>query len=329
MMKIVFTCGDVNGIGPEIVVKTLAKFSGSKNKKFYFVCPANVFLSALDLTDIKLDYEIIKDIESETTKPVQVISRRNVKIKPGYDSSLSGLTAYHSIKEAFEICASGKADAMVTAPISKSAINLAGFNFPGHTEMLAGWSNTKNFVMMFLSKKLKAALVTIHESIKDVPRLISKRNLNNVLSIINHSLVKDFGIAEPRIAVLGLNPHAGESGLIGKEEKNIIVPVIRKYENIFGPFSPDAFFANHHYRNYDIVMGMYHDQVLIPFKMLSFSSGVNYTAGLKIVRTSPDHGTAFDIAWKNVADPQSTIEACYYAEQIVKRRMNYAKTGKA
>lgn len=329
MSKIVFTCGDVNGIGPEIVVKTLAKFSGSKKKKFYFVCPSNVFLSALELTGIELDYDIIKDIESESTKPVQVISRKNVKIKPGHDTALSGLTSYRSIKEAFDICASGKADAMVTAPISKNAINLAGFKFPGHTEMLAGWLNTKNYIMIFLSKKLKAALVTIHESIKDVPRLITKRNLNNALSIINHSLIQDFGIAEPKIAVLGLNPHAGESGLIGTEEKNIIVPVARTFKNIFGPFSPDAFFANHHYRNYDLVAGMYHDQVLIPFKMLSFTSGVNYTAGLKIVRTSPDHGTAFDIAWKNVADPQSTFEACYYAEQIVKRRMNYAKTGKA
>ena len=175
---------------------------------------------------------------------------------------------------------------------------------------------------------MNAALITIHKPIKEVSSLISKELISDKLEVIINSMNKDFNIKSPSIAVLGLNPHAGENGLIGDEEKNIIEPIIKKFKkkvNITGPFVPDAFFANHSYKNFDIVIGMYHDQVLIPFKMLNFSSGINYTAGLPIVRTSPDHGTAFDIAGKNLANELSILEAYHYAENIVNNRIANAK----
>lgn len=206
---------------------------------------------------------------------------------------------------------------MVTAPISKSAIKIAGINFPGHTEMLAEWCETNDFVMTFLSKKMNGALATIHEPLKKITKLITKENLEIKINIILKMLINDFKISVPKVAVLGLNPHAGERGIIGNEEQIIIEPLIKKYsKNLFGPFSSDAFFANHLYKKYDLVFGMYHDQLLIPFKMMNFDSGVNFTAGLPIVRTSPDHGTAFDIAYKGIADPSSFIEAFYYAKKI-------------
>ena len=194
--------------------------------------------------------------------------------------------------------------------------------------MYAEWSNVSNFVMMFLSKKMNAALATIHEPIINVPKLINLKNLKNKLNVIINSLVTDLGIKNPKIAVLGLNPHAGEEGLIGKEEQSILRPLLNlnEFSNyLSGPFSPDAFFANRLYKNYDLVLGMYHDQVLIPFKLINFGSGVNYTAGLPIVRTSPDHGTAFDIAGKSLANESSFLEAYKYAKKIVNNREKNAR----
>ncbi len=201
--------------------------------------------------------------------------------------------------------------------------------------MYAEWCNEKakpgnyiDYVMMFLSKKMNAALITIHNPVKNISSMLKKEILKKKLEVIINSLKNDLNIKVPSIAVLGLNPHAGENGLIGNEEIEIISPVIKTFQNsieIQGPFVPDAFFANHSYKNFNIVVGMYHDQVLIPFKMINFSSGVNFTAGLPIVRTSPDHGTAFDIAGKNLADEFSILEAYHYAEKIVKNRFSNAK----
>lgn len=171
--------------------------------------------------------------------------------------------------------------------------------------------------MMFLSKRMNAALLTIHQPIKNIPQLLNRKQLKKSLSIITSSLINDLNIINPKIAILGLNPHAGENGLIGDEEEKIIKPLLKNLNQyVEGPFSPDAFFAAKKYKNYNLILGMYHDQVLIPFKMINFSSGVNFTAGLNIVRTSPDHGVAYDIAWKNCADERSTIEAYRYARLI-------------
>ena len=323
MKRFVFTCGDINGIGPEIVIKTLNKISAKAKTKFYFICPSNVFIETARLVKPKFKFEIVKRINQSSAFPVQVIDLGKVRINPGKPTADSGRISYRAIELAFELADKKKVDAIITAPISKTAFNLAKINFPGHTEMLAKWSGTNNYVIMFLSEKMNSALLTIHIPIKQVPRQITKNKLSSTLQIMFQTLKEDLKISNPRIAVLGLNPHAGENGIIGDEEEKVIKPVIKSLglkKNISGPFSPDAFFGAKMYKDYDLVLGMYHDQVLIPFKLLNFSSGVNFTAGLEIIRTSPDHGVAYDIAWKNMADESSITKAYRYAELISKNR---------
>ncbi len=323
MKKFVFTCGDINGIGPEIVIKTLNKISLKTQNRFFFICPSNVFKETTQLVKPKFKYEIVKKVDKFSHSAVQVIDLGNSRISPGKATAVSGKISFNSIKKAFELVVNEEANAIITAPISKTAFNIAKINFPGHTEMLAKWSGTKNYVMMFLSKKLNAALLTIHKPVKMVPGLVTKERLLNTLKVLIQTLKVDLNILKPKIAVLGLNPHAGENGIIGDEEERIIKPVLRSLQSgskISGPFSPDAFFGSKKYKNYDLVLGMYHDQVLIPFKLLNFSLGVNYTAGLKIIRTSPDHGVAYDIAWNNKADETSLFQAYKYAELISKNR---------
>jgi 4-hydroxythreonine-4-phosphate dehydrogenase len=257
---------------------------------------------------------------------VLVLSTQNFPQKIGEPTESSGIASYTAMEAAFKIAQNKTADGIITAPISKTAIKMAGVNFPGHTEMLAEWSGQKNFVMMFLSKKMNAALFTIHESIASAVKILSKELILTKLKVIEDSLINDLQIKFPKVALLGLNPHAGEGGLMGEEEEKIIKPAIKEFKGksiLSAPYSPDAFFASGAYKKFDVVVGMYHDQVLIPFKMLNFNSGVNYTAGLPIVRTSPDHGTAYDIAGKNVADPSSMMHAYFYADKIVKNRKRY------
>jgi 4-hydroxythreonine-4-phosphate dehydrogenase len=323
MKKFVFTCGDTNGIGPEIVIKTLNKISSKSNNRFYFICPSNVFTKAAQLVKPKFKYNIAKEIDDSLKLPMHIIDLGKTRIDPGKATAASGKISYQAIEIAFELANVKKADAIITAPISKTALNLAGIDFPGHTEMLAKWSRTSNYVMMFLSKKINAALLTIHKPIKEVPTLVTKQKLSKTVNILLDALKIDLSISRPKVAILGLNPHAGENGIIGNEEQKIIKPFIknlRSKKNISGPFSPDAFFGAKMYKDYDLVLGMYHDQVLIPFKLLNFSSGVNYTAGLRIIRTSPDHGVAYDIAWKNIADESSLTRAYEYAKLILQNR---------
>lgn len=322
MGRFIFTCGDINGIGPEIVIKSLNRFTKRTNDNFIFICPSNVFLNIAQKVKTDFDYDIIENISEFSKSKVAILNIGTFRQNVGKATKVSGEAAYRAIKLSSELLKQKKADAVVTAPISKDAINLTGINFHGHTEMYAKWSDTKDFVMMFLSNKLNSALITIHEPIKKVPKILNSKLLDAKLKVISKTLVTDLGIKSPKIAVLGLNPHAGENGVIGNEEENIIKPVIKKYKNVFGPFSSDAFFGNKNYFNYDIVVGMYHDQALIPFKLLNFSRGVNYTAGLPIVRTSPDHGTAFDIAGKGIADETSFYEAYKIARRIVKKRID-------
>jgi 4-hydroxythreonine-4-phosphate dehydrogenase len=269
-------------------------------------------------------YEIVKKPVKNFLTQVQIIDLGNCRITPGKPSASSGKISYDSIAGAYELVSNGFADAMITAPISKTAFNLAGISFPGHTELLAEWSGSNNYLMMFLSKRMKAALLTIHNPINKISGLITSQRLKNALEIIIQTMKRDLNIDNPKIAVLGLNPHAGESGLIGEEEEKVIIPVLKKF-NLDNPFPPDAFFGSKKYLDYDIVLGMYHDQVLIPFKMINFSTGVNYTAGLNIVRTSPDHGTAYDIAWQNKADEGSMIQAFKYAKLISFNRARYGR----
>ncbi|MDY0083423.1 MAG: 4-hydroxythreonine-4-phosphate dehydrogenase PdxA [Ignavibacteriaceae bacterium] len=323
MSRVIFTCGDINGIGPEISIRLFSKLFNSKSKRSIgFVCPLNIFTYYYKFLKADFKYHLC-DKELQSGSSLNLIPIDNSKLTIGKATKDSGNTAYKSILKSIEFVKNGKADAIVTAPISKTAFNLAGIKFSGHTELLAASEKQNKFLMMFLSKSVNAALLTIHEPLKDVPSLISKAKIIDGLNIIHKSAENDFAIKNPKIAVLGLNPHAGENGNIGSEEKKIITPVIKllsKKMNVAGPFVPDAFWGAKLFKQYDFVLGMYHDQVLIPFKLMNFDCGVNYTAGLKMIRTSPDHGTAFDIAGKGIANELSLSEAYRIALKIHSNR---------
>ena len=227
------------------------------------------------------------------------------------------MTAYDLVKNQL-------GSAIITSPISKEAWSLAGVKFTGHTELFAHLTGIKNYSMMFLANRFKAVLASIHIPISKVPQNITKENVIKTVMQAQSTLEFDLKMKLPRIAVLGLNPHAGENGQLGREEIDEIIPAIKELKakgiNVEGPFVPDAFFGTKQHNKYDITVGMYHDQVLIPFKLLNFDKGVNFTAGLPIIRTSPDHGTAFDIARKLIANPNSLIESFEWARQITKNR---------
>ncbi len=273
---------------------------------------------------------MINDVEldSQTSSQVLVLFTNSSKQSIGEPTFDSGKAAFQALQKSFELLEENRANAVVTAPVSKTALKLAGIKYPGQTEMFADWCGVKNFVMTFLSSKLRVGLYSIHIPLKDVSNSLNTNYLKVKLEIVLNMLKVDLGIKNPRVAILGLNPHAGENGIIGKEEKSSIEPVLMKSpfkENVDGPFSPDAFFANRRFKDYDLVFGLYHDQVLIPFKYINSGRGVNFSAGLPIIRTSPDHGTAYDIAGKGIADESSMLEAFKYAEIILKNRKKNLK----
>lgn len=315
--RILITIGDYNGIGPEIIIKTLKNKAVTKKYDLTVISPPEVLSYYAKLFKLKLfadDFNII---------PIDPVK---LKIEPGKLSSQSGYAAGAAIKNAAELCMQGEYDAIVTAPINKKSLNLGGFKFDGHTEMLTALSGAKDSCMIMLSDIFNIAFVTTHPPLKKVSALINRKLLNSRLSICRHTLLNDLCMGKSTAAVLGLNPHAGDEGLIGDEENKVIIPAIKnankKNKNVkfSGPFSPDAFFASKKYLNFGLTVAMYHDQGFIPFKMLAGYKGVNFTAGLPFVRTSPDHGTAFDIAGKNLADPVSLIEAVKWADKITKNR---------
>ncbi|UCH65531.1 MAG: 4-hydroxythreonine-4-phosphate dehydrogenase PdxA [Ignavibacterium sp.] len=324
MSKFIFTCGDVNGIGPELAIKTINKITSHNYPDIiYLICPSNVFYNTIKHINPEFNYEIVKDIKNETNSFVTVIDIGNAKQRIGKATVTSGKTAYKALRTSYDILNSGNASAVITAPVSKTAINMAGFDFRGQTETFAKWTKSSSFVMTFLSKKMNAALFSTHSPLKDVYKILKTSRLEDTIKIIYQMLENDLGVSKPKIAVLGFNPHAGENGIIGKEEISVIAPVINRLKKLIsveGPFSSDAFFANRRYKDFDITLGMYHDQVLIPFKLLNFGKGVNYTAGLPFVRTSPDHGVAYDIADKYIADESSMVQAYKYARRIVRNR---------
>jgi len=320
-----YTCGDTNGIGPEIVLKTLSALKHKQAQcKKYFIVPRNVFLATTEIAPLDFPCELIEDFASASAdkKIVSVITLPDVKQKYGKPDAHSGKASIRALELAYGFIKNNKNTALVTAPISKEAVKKAGYTYPGHTEMLAQWSGTKHFVMMFLSKKMNGALLTIHEPIKKVPGLLKTGFVQNKIEVIINTLHKDFGIKAPKIALLGLNPHAGENGNIGAEENEVFRPLIKKYSAIQGPFPADAFFGMNLYKKYDCIIAPYHDQLLIPFKLLSFDDGVNFTAGLPFIRTSPDHGTAYDIAGTSSASPKSMIAASNAAFSLLLKRKN-------
>ena len=320
MNTFIFTCGDINGIGPELIIKTLNKIHLLPGKKFIVLIPTNIFELTAGIVKPEFNFSVTNNPNDLDKKDIIIYDLGKAKQVLGSITKEAGKFAYSAIKTSFNLLSGKKADAVITAPISKMAIHMYGIKFPGHTEIYSDWCGVKDFVMMFLSSEMNAALVTIHEPIKNIPKLIKQKLLQSTITAVKNTFQSDFAAKDLRLAVLGLNPHAGESGYIGSEEEKIIKPAIKKFNYCEGPFSPDAFFANKLYKNYNCVLGMYHDQILIPFKMLNFSSGVNYTAGLPIVRTSPDHGTAFNIAGKGIADETSMLQAFRYADIIVNNR---------
>lgn len=322
-ISIAITCGDINSIGPEIAIKAINYFSKTKNLRFIFIIPENVYAHYFHILKCQINFHKTKQISEIDNSSHYLFTLENPDINFGKPTKISGEIAYKAIELSYELYKNQLIDGVVTAPISKDALNLAGIKFPGHTEIYASFENSNNYTMTFLSKKFNAALSTIHIPLKNVPKELTKQKLNTTINNVIYTIQKYFGIKTPKVAILGLNPHAGENGLFGREELDLIIPVMESNPNknfLYGPFVPDAFFAKKLYQKYNFVIGHYHDQVLIPFKLLNFDKGVNFTAGLKILRTSPDHGTAFDIANQNIANPNSFIEAIKYLLCFIKNR---------
>jgi 4-hydroxythreonine-4-phosphate dehydrogenase len=318
--------GDPNGIGLEIILKA---FSHQKTlSDFIPTVYSNVEIIEFHLANLKLDLEInvIKSISESLKGKLNVfeISSSNFKVDFGKSNIQSGDIAFRSLSTATKHIIENKIDCLVTAPIDKNTIQSKNFEFNGHTEYLTKISNKNNSLMLMVHQNLKVGVVTNHLSIDKIAGAISEELILNKIAILEDSLKNDFNIKNPKMALLGLNPHSGDGGLIGVEEITIIKPAIesaklKKY-NVFGPFPADGFFASEKHKEFDAVLGMYHDQGLIPFKMLSKNQGVNFTAGLPIIRTSPDHGTASDIAGKNKASFNSFKNALYLAKNIYNNR---------
>jgi len=326
--KIGITLGDLNGIGPEVIIKALAD-----NRILQMVTPVvygssrvlSFYRKQMNLEEF--NYSQVKSPGQFFPKTINVVNCWDdvIEINPGKPSVETAKGALMSLQKAVEEVKTGLIDAFVTGPIDKNTIHGEAFPFTGHTEYLTQEFKATESLMLMTGQDLRVGLVTEHVPLKEVPALISKERVELKIRLLELSLKNDFNISKPRIAVLGLNPHAGDEGLIGDEEVNIIKPVITDLKNkgklIFGPFPADGFFAAAQHKKYDGIIAMYHDQGLIPFKALAFETGVNFTAGLPVIRTSPDHGTAYNIAGKNLADESSMRQAIYLAADIVKHRM--------
>lgn len=324
--RIVISSGDFNGIGPEVALKTLHNLQLENITPVILSTPKVIDFYAGNLS-LEICYHhahTASDIRPGEINLLESYGGEEPSVEPGAFTKQSGKCAMLAVEKGIELCKNNEADALVTAPISKEAVNLAGFDIPGHTEFLAERTHTENFMMMLVNEGLRVGLVSVHIPLADVPGRLSEEVVIKYLSIMHQSLQNDFNIDDPDIAVLGLNPHAGDGGIIGTEEIDFIAPALEKAResgiSVTGPHPADGFFGNRKYKNCDGILAMYHDQGLIPFKTLSFGAGVNFTAGLPIIRTSPDHGTAFDIAGKNQANPSSFKQAFLLAARLSENR---------
>ncbi|MEO9871336.1 4-hydroxythreonine-4-phosphate dehydrogenase PdxA [Ekhidna sp.] len=321
------TMGDINGIGPEVIIKSLEDnrilrqftpviYGSSKVISYY----------RKNLDKENFNYQQISSIDKVAHRKVNVLNvwDEAAEINPGQANETGGKYATLSLQRAVSDLKDGKIDALTTAPLSKELVQSDEFKFPGHTEYLTQEAGEKESLMFLVHDELRVGVVTGHIPLKDVSSKVTKEKIVIKLQKMLKSLQKDFGIKKPRIAVLGMNPHAGENGLLGEEEEKVITPAIDEVKSghhiVAGPFPSDGFFGMNMYKQYDGVLAMYHDQGLIPFKTLAFEEGINYTAGLPFVRTSPDHGTAFSIAGKNQADETSFRNALYLANDIIRQR---------
>lgn len=329
------TQGDINGIGYEVIIKTL-----SDNRVNDFCVPvvygspkvAAYHRKAINMENF--NFNQIKDITEVNPRKSNIINCMddNVRVELGKVTEVAGEGSVLSIEAAIADLKNGKLDVLLTSPINKQNVQSTKFSFPGHTEYLASTFDTKDVLMLLVSDIMRVGVVTGHIPLSEVPRSINKELILKKLRLLNSALLKDFGIRKPRIAVLGLNPHAGDAGVLGNEEQEIIIPAIKQANEegivAVGPYPADGFFGADNFAKFDAILAMYHDQGLAPFKSLAFDSGVNYTAGLPIVRTSPSHGTAFEIAGQSKASENSFRNALFLAIDIHKNRLEYEELTK-
>ena len=330
MIRVAITQGDTNGVGYEVILKTFA------DPAMLELCTPIIYGSPKiaayhrKALNLETNFSIINRAEEARNGRVNLLAcfDDDVKVDLGQPSPEAGLAAFKALDRAMTDYRSQLFDVLVTAPINKATIQSPGFHFPGHTEYIETSVGEGNKALMILmNESLRVALVTTHLPIKDVSKAITKEAIIEKAKIFHQSLKRDFRISNPRIAVLSLNPHAGDNGLLGSEEQDVIKPAIEELEEMgiqaFGPYPADGFFGNNTYYHFDGVLAMYHDQGLAPFKTIALESGVNFTAGLPIIRTSPDHGTAYDIAGQGKADENSFRQAVYTAIDVYRNRQNY------
>lgn len=324
--------GDVNGIGYEIIIKSL-----SDSRILEVLTPVVYGLAKVASYHKKstsvgdFNFNIIKKIDQAHSKKTNLINlhENEVRIEFGKSTTISGEQALLSLESATNDLKSGSIHALVTGPINKKNIQSEVFQFPGHTEYLASKFKSRDYLMLMVSNNLRIGVVTGHIPVKEISNSLTVELILQKIAVLHQSLLVDFGIRAPRIALLGLNPHSGDDGLLGTEEKTVIIPAIEKAREknylVFGPYPADGFFGSSTYTKFDGVLAMYHDQGMLPFKTLSFDSGVNYTAGPPFIRTSPAHGTAFEIAGKDIASPDSFRAAMFLACDIYNNRKEYAE----
>ena len=320
--------GDLNGIGSEIVLKTF------QDQRMLEFCTPVIFASVKIMSFLKKQYNLelnlhgIDAIDKIVPKKINVLNvwKEPIDINFGKQDNIMGQYAIKSLEAAVTSLKKNEIDVLVTAPINKANIQSEHFNFPGHTDYLQQELQGDSLMLM-ISESLKVGLLTDHVAVKDISTSITREVIEKKINTIHKTLIQDFGIAKPKIAVLGINPHTGDNGVIGNEDDTIMRPTLDNLRNngktVFGPYAADSFFGSANYKNFDVIIAAYHDQGLVPFKTLAFGSGVNYTAGLSHIRTSPDHGTAYDIAGKNKADFTSFRAAVFSAISIFKTRTAY------
>jgi 4-hydroxythreonine-4-phosphate dehydrogenase len=330
-LKIGITVGDINGIGLEVILKTVSDERILKHCTPIIYGSSKVVSYHKNIVQVEFPFANIRTASEAEEGKVNVINcwQENVNITVGKLTDVGGIYAYKALEIAVQDWKNEDIDALVTAPINKKAMKMAEFPFPGHTEYLTEALGVSESLMMLINDNLRVGLVTNHLPLSKVAENIKREKILEKIQILNETLRVDFFIEKPTIAVLGLNPHAGDEGALGSEEIDIIRPAIEQAKErnilVMGPFPADGFFGSGQHLKYDAILAMYHDQGLAPFKALSFGEGVNYTAGLPLVRTSPDHGTGFDIAGQNMADPSSFRKALYMALDIARHREQYAE----
>ena len=328
-VRIGISWGDPNGIGSECILKAFADDRVLQDLIPIVYGHTESLRKQAELFEVQVEIQATDDPEKATPGALYCMDIADTMPDPdwGQPHADAGDFARRSLEAAVKDLAGTKVDVLVTAPINKDTIQGGSFKFPGHTEYLADVAGVDEVLMILATEALRVGVVTGHVPLKDVSARLSKGAIITKAKLLHESLGRDFGVASPRIAVLGLNPHAGDNGLIGEEEKTVILPAIRSLQeqglDVHGPFGADGFFGTGGYKKFDGVLAMYHDQGLVPFKSLSFGEGVNFTAGLPVVRTSPDHGTAFDIAGQGLADGASLRAACWAAADIRRNRSEH------